>query len=679
MLQLLRPRGPLPPRCALHPECGAGRAERPGAARLRPPPPASCRDPLQPPRALSGHLGRGGLVSGEHQHGRARPQLRHRAWAMGRWRPSSGGPDLEAPRREGGRWGHSPAGPCPHSPGDKGDPATRCHHRAWSRVGRGQREQAETSRLISSRGRYPTGPQLPLGLCPSAWFPLQCSATCGEATQHRSVFCTNNTGVPCDEAQRPATGAPCSLPPCPRGPDPEGSGSGSPSHEFFNEIDFFPHRLASRPLLPSPFEPASMGNAIEEDPEPGLPGPVFVDDFYYDYNFINFHEDLSYGPFNEPDPDPAGAGDWTPPPLNSPAESPTGTPLPVSEPPGTAKEGPLGDGTPAPWPSQAGRALAPPSEQAPGNPLVNFLPEEDTPTGAPDLGFPSWPWIPASVGGMETPAAPGGQNRLPGGEDGQSQPSPPRWQGANKLSEDEEEDLDARTTSLPQGPRPTSPPLPSFSTSRASPSPDTGDPGTVGTVAWEPVLGGGQGPVDTELGPPIGGAPSPPAPATLPATWGRAGPLEPGTPTPSAPWDLQTAAVPGTFLPMPTPGLEHPFWELAPGPGSEAPPSPVLLPAPAQDSSANSSRVPEAEPLDPSLAEDGPPAGNASWEVGNWSEVRRWGRVGPADRALVGKRALPPRRVGMPGRLPVAPHHPVALRVPPGAVGPVSLRFPCEQ
>uniref|UniRef100_A0A8C7AU60 ADAM metallopeptidase with thrombospondin type 1 motif 7 n=1 Tax=Neovison vison TaxID=452646 RepID=A0A8C7AU60_NEOVI len=284
--------------------------------------------------------------------------------------------------------------------------------------------------------------------CPATWAVgdwSQCSATCGEATQHRSVFCTNNTGVPCDEAQRPATGAPCSLPPCPRGPDPEGSGSGSPSHEFFNEIDFFPHRLASRPLLP-------------------------------------------------------------------------------------------------------------------------------------------------------------------------------------------------------QGPRPTSPPLPSFSTSRASPSPDTGDPGTVGTVAWEPVLGGGQGPVDTELGPPIGGAPSPPAPATLPATWGRAGPLEPGTPTPSAPWDLQTAAVPGTFLPMPTPGLEHPFWELAPGPGSEAPPSPVLLPAPAQDSSANSSRVPEAEPLDPSLAEDGPPAGNASWEVGNWSEVRRWGRVGPADRALVGKRALPPRR-----------------------------------
>lgn len=375
-----------------------------------------------------------------------------------------------------------------------------------------------------------------------------------------------------------------------------------------------------------------MGNAIEEDPELGPPGPVFVDDFYYDYNFINFHEDLSYGPFDEPDPDLAGAGDWTPPPLSSPAESPTGTPLPASEPPGTGKEGAMGDGSPAPWPSQAGRSLASPSEQAPGDHLVNFLPEEDTPTGAPDLGFPSWTWPPASVGGMETPAAPGGQNRLPGAEDSWSRPHPPRWQAANELSEDEEEDLDPRTTSLPQTPHPTSPPLPSVSTSRASPSPDTGDPWTVGTVAWEPALGGGQGPVDTKLWLPVGGAPSsPPPPAALPAPWGGDSPLEPGTPTPSAPWDLQTAAVPGTFLPMPTPGLEHTtFWGLAPGPvgqpegpGSEAPPSPVLLPAPAWDSSANISRVPEAKPLDPGLAEDQPPAGNASWEVGSWSEVRR--------------------------------------------------------
>nr|XP_035924580.1 A disintegrin and metalloproteinase with thrombospondin motifs 7 [Halichoerus grypus] len=467
--------------------------------------------------------------------------------------------------------------------------------------------------------------------CPATWAVgnwSQCSATCGEATQHRSVLCTNNTGVPCEEAQRPARRAACSLPPCPRALDPEGSGSGSPSRELFNEVDFIPPRLAPQPLPPSSPELAGMGNAIEEDPELGPPGPVFVDDFYYDYNFINFHEDLSYGPFEEPDPDLPGAGDWTPPPLSSPAEPPTGTPLPASEPPGTEKEVALGDGSPAPWPSRAGLSPALPSEQAPGNPLVNFLPEEDAPAGAPDLGLPSWPWSPASVGGMETPAAPGSQNRLPGGGTSQSRPPPPRWQGANELSQDEEEALDRRATGLPQGPRPTSPPLPSLSTSRAPPSPDAGDPWTAGNVAWEPALEGGLGPVDTELWPPVGGAPSPPPPpAALPVTWGGDSPPELGTPTPAAPWDLQTVAMPGTFLQTGPPGLEHMFREPGPGPvgwpgapGSEVPPSPAPLPTPARDGSANSSRVPEAQPLEPGLAKDLPPAGNATWEVGSWSE-----------------------------------------------------------
>ncbi|XP_064425826.1 A disintegrin and metalloproteinase with thrombospondin motifs 7 isoform X2 [Mirounga angustirostris] len=467
--------------------------------------------------------------------------------------------------------------------------------------------------------------------CPATWAVgnwSQCSATCGEATQHRSVLCTNNTSVPCDEAQRPARRAACSLPPCPRALDPEGSGSGSSSRELFNEIDFIPPRLAPQPLPPSSPELAGMGNAIEEDPELGPPGPVFVDDFYYDYNFINFHEDLSYGPFEEPDPDLPGAGDWMPPPLSGPAEPPTGTPLPASEPPGTEKEVALGDGSPAPWPSRAGLSPALPSEQAPGNPLVNFLPEEDAPAGAPDLGLPSWPWSPASVGGMETPAAPGSQNRLPGGGTSESRPPPLRWQGANELSEDEEEALDRRATSLPQGPRPTLPPLPSLSTSRAPPSPDAGDPWTAGTVAWEPALEGGLGPVDAELWPPVGGAPSPPPPpAALPVTWGGDSPPELGTPTPAAPWDLQTAAVPGTFLRTGPPGFEHMFREPGPGPvgqrgapGSEVPPSPAPLPAPARDGSANSSRVPEAQPLEPGLAKDLPPAGNATWEVGSWSE-----------------------------------------------------------
>lgn len=409
-----------------------------------------------------------------------------------------------------------------------------------------------------------------------------------------------------------------------------------------------------------------MGNAIEEDPELGPPGPVFVDDFYYDYNFINFHEDLSYGPFEEPDPDLAGAGHWTPPPLSSPAEPPISTRLPASEAPGTEKEGALGE-SPAPWPSLS---LPPPSEQTPGNPLVNFLPEEDAPARHPDLGLPSWPWPPASVSGTKTPAA---TWSLPGGEDSQSQTPAPRQRGTNELSElsqeeeeggeeggeggEEGEALDHGGTSLPPGSRPMSPPLPSFSTTRTASSPGAGDPWTVGTVAWEPPLEGGLGPGDTELQPPVGRAPFPP-PAALPATTGRDGPLEPGTPTPPAPWHLQTAAVPGTFLLSAPLGLEHTFWGMASGPGpmgqpeapgSEVPPSPVLPPTPAQDGSANNSRAPEAQPLDPSLTQDLPPARNASWEVGNWSEVRGAGvHQDLADCFLFWKR-LPSRCLGVLG------------------------------
>uniref|UniRef100_A0A8C0MNA6 A disintegrin and metalloproteinase with thrombospondin motifs 7 n=2 Tax=Canis lupus familiaris TaxID=9615 RepID=A0A8C0MNA6_CANLF len=309
--------------------------------------------------------------------------------------------------------------------------------------------------------------------CPATWAVgnwSQCSVTCGEGTQHRSVLCTNDTSVPCDEALRPASGVACSLPPCPWALDPEGSGSGSSSRELFNEIDFIPPRLAPRPLLASSPEPASMSNAIEEDPESGPSGPVFVDDFYYDYNFINFHEDLSYGPFEDPDPNLAGAGDRTPPPLSRPAEAPTGTPRP----------------------SQAGLSPHPPLGQAPGSPPGNFLPEEDAPVVTPDSGLPSLPQPPVWVSGKDTPAAPGSHNRLPGGEDRQSQPPPPYWQRTNELSEDEEEAFGGGATGLPQGRRPTSPPWSSIHTRHTSPSPDVGDLWTCSTTCglgavWRPV------------------------------------------------------------------------------------------------------------------------------------------------------------------------------------------------
>ncbi|XP_070631398.1 A disintegrin and metalloproteinase with thrombospondin motifs 7 isoform X2 [Bos indicus] len=478
--------------------------------------------------------------------------------------------------------------------------------------------------------------------CPATWAVgnwSECSVTCGPGTQRRSILCINDTGVPCDEAQQPAREATCLLPPCPQALDtlgPEGSGSGSFSPELFNEVDFIPSHLAPRPPLPSSPEPAGMGNAIEEEGrELGLPGPVFVDDFYYDYNFINFHEDLSYGPFEDPDSEPVGTGDWRPPPPSTAAEPPTGTPIPPTEPPGTRDEGALGDGYSAPWPSQAGPSPPPPSEQTPGNSLVNFLPEEDAPIGAPDLGLPSLPWPPTSIS-METPAAPGSQNQFLGAEDSQSLPPAPRWERTNEVSDDEEA-LGRGAPLPPQRPSPTSPSLSSAGTTHSSPSPRTVELWTSGTAAWEPALEGSLGPLDSELWPTVGGAPPLPPPTTaLPDTQGTDSPLELGTATFSTPGptlqNLQTLAMPGTFLLMAPTGLGHMPWvtpqSLGPlgqpePPSSKMLPSPGLLSTPAQDSPANSSRAPG--PLDPSPVEEGfpvdlLPARNASWEVGNWSQ-----------------------------------------------------------
>lgn len=196
------------------------------------------------------------------------------------------------------------------------------------------------------------GPELLAG-GPHPGCPLQCSVTCGLGMQLRAVVCTYDTGIPCDEAQRPVSQAACPLQPCLRALDtldPEGSGSGSSSQELYNEVDFLPHRRVPRPSPPVPPEPASSSNAItEEGPELGPPGPAFVDDFYYDYNFIRFHENLSDEdePSEEPGPEPAGTGDCTTPSLSSPAQPPT-------EPPGDKEEGLPGHWSPAPWPSQAG-------------------------------------------------------------------------------------------------------------------------------------------------------------------------------------------------------------------------------------------------------------------------------------------------------------------------------------
>lgn len=236
--------------------------------------------------------------------------------------------------------------------------------------------------------------------------------------------------------------------------------------------------------LPPPGEPTGQDNAIGEDgPGLGPPGPALVDDFYYDYNFIRFHENLSQDEDEEPGPDPMGPGD-------RPA-----SPLPGSGP----------DEPPAPGPSRAGPHLPPLSGQTPWDPLLNFLPEGDAPTGTPAPGLPSSPWPPASVGA--TPATPGGQEESPA----PSQPPRPRWESTNEVPEDEDGALGPPGLPLPGIPE--SPPL---SSTHPSPRPDS-----------------------EELWPPVAAAP--PA-ASLPGA-------QPGP----APRDLQTPAVPGDREPGGTP------------------------------------------------------------------------------------------------------------------------------
>ncbi|KAM5291357.1 A disintegrin and metalloproteinase with thrombospondin motifs 7 isoform 3-T3 [Glossophaga mutica] len=432
--------------------------------------------------------------------------------------------------------------------------------------------------------------------CPASWAAgnwSQCSATCGQGTQRRTVVCTHDTGVPCDEAQRPASEATCSLSPCPQALDPEGSGSGSFSQKLYTEVSFTHHHLAPHTPSPSP-----LSNIIEEDEEEeeedaaqlGPPGPVFVDDFYYDYNFIRFHEDLSYEPFEEPGSDPAGTGDWTPPPLSGPAEPPAGAPEPATELPRDEDQRAAGD--PSPRPGQAGHSTPPPSEQIPWSPLGNLLPEEDAPMLAPDMEPPSLPRPPTSV--SETPVAPGGHNDFPVGEQGPSQPPPPRWEVTNEVSEDEDEDPEGR------------PALPLPQTPTAS-QPEAG--------GWDPSLGPG--------------TPESPAPGLAP----------PG---------LHSPVPPETFLGTAPTGPGHRLWgsTLSPGPSGqpeppspEAPPQSALPSTPAVDSPANRSPAPEAQTPDPSLAEEGPPLDlpltrNASWEVGKWSECSTTCGLGAVWRSV---------------------------------------------
>uniref|UniRef100_A0A8C8E2W4 ADAM metallopeptidase with thrombospondin type 1 motif 7 n=1 Tax=Oryzias sinensis TaxID=183150 RepID=A0A8C8E2W4_9TELE len=138
--------------------------------------------------------------------------------------------------------------------------------------------------------------------CPADWNTgrwSKCSHTCGNGVRQRNVTCSRNTGVDCDPQKKPLAVTGCYIQDClqlgDNFGDSEGSGSGMSSNEVQNEINPIPE--IKTPLKPGRGQSRNPNvnidfhyhNNIERTEE----NNVQVDDFYYDYNFIDFHEDLS--------------------------------------------------------------------------------------------------------------------------------------------------------------------------------------------------------------------------------------------------------------------------------------------------------------------------------------------------------------------------------------------------
>ncbi|KAK0136944.1 A disintegrin and metalloproteinase with thrombospondin motifs 7 [Merluccius polli] len=152
--------------------------------------------------------------------------------------------------------------------------------------------------------------------CPADWLSgswADCSLTCGAGVRRRNVTCSWNTGVACDSHRKPTAIASCHIRDCPVvvdnfGGEEDSSGSGWTSKEVVNEINAIPEVDPNAPKqTPStraqPRAHNELNNVIEAEftrrqhvdkGHQPIEKNVKVDDFYYDYNFINFHEDLSY-------------------------------------------------------------------------------------------------------------------------------------------------------------------------------------------------------------------------------------------------------------------------------------------------------------------------------------------------------------------------------------------------
>ncbi|XP_055010786.1 A disintegrin and metalloproteinase with thrombospondin motifs 7 [Boleophthalmus pectinirostris] len=135
---------------------------------------------------------------------------------------------------------------------------------------------------------------------------ILCSVSCGSGTRWRNVTCSRDTGADCDLQKRPPSLGTCHPRDCPPPQDNfDWSGSGWSSKDILNEINSIPDikpppKSATTKAQPKPHP--DVNDIIEgdfhyhnniESTHVSQEKRVKVDDFYYDYNFINFHEDLA--------------------------------------------------------------------------------------------------------------------------------------------------------------------------------------------------------------------------------------------------------------------------------------------------------------------------------------------------------------------------------------------------
>ncbi|XP_051503745.1 A disintegrin and metalloproteinase with thrombospondin motifs 7-like isoform X2 [Myxocyprinus asiaticus] len=148
--------------------------------------------------------------------------------------------------------------------------------------------------------------------CPADWMTgvwSECSVSCAAGLQSRDVTCSWNTGVDCDPKAKPTSTMPCYAQDCPTNSDTFGndwSGSGESSKEVVNEIQAILYdapKFGGGSTRTQPRGNVDLNNIVEDDfshfshvdkpSENYIGNNLQVDDFYYDYNFIKFHEDLS--------------------------------------------------------------------------------------------------------------------------------------------------------------------------------------------------------------------------------------------------------------------------------------------------------------------------------------------------------------------------------------------------